>query len=207
MSRARISIAALMAIVALIGLGFAALRNANAWWASAAFTTAVVANASATVGAVLRRDRSRAVCVGFAVFGWTAMLIWLTTGPASPFQGLFRFGEFGFDRVEIGRVKRDLFVGYGPGGGPDAVRMVGDAGVPMPNLLPREGLWASVPGLCPPPSVGTEQVIAYVQISQSLEMLLFGLAGAFIGRLVAPKDNRCDTRETGYSHALSVAVG
>jgi len=205
--RPRISIAALMAVVALIGLGFASLRNANAWWASAAFTTAVVANASATVGAVLRRDRSRALCVGFAVFGWTAMLIWLTTGPASPFQGGFRFGAFGFGHFEHIPGKRDMFGGISFGGSPDAVRMVGDAGVPMPNLLPRQGLWALVPGLSPPPAAGTEQVVAYVQISQSLEMLLFGLAGAFISRLVAPKDNRCDTRETGYSHALSAAVG
>jgi hypothetical protein len=64
-----------MAIVLYLGFGFAALRNANEFWANAAYTLAVSLNALALVGALVRRGKSRAPWVGFAVFGWTCLLI------------------------------------------------------------------------------------------------------------------------------------
>jgi hypothetical protein len=57
MSRLRLTIANLMAIVLYAGLAFAALRNPNCFWASATFTLAVLAVSAAVVGAVARRGK------------------------------------------------------------------------------------------------------------------------------------------------------
>ena len=89
MTRFRLSIAQLMAIVLLVGLGFAALRNANDFWAIAIFNLAIFLNATALVAAILRRGRARAAWVGFAVFGWAYLLIDLLPDRSS---GSFGFG-------------------------------------------------------------------------------------------------------------------
>ena len=75
MTHFRFSIAQLMAIVLYLGLGFAALRNADRFWASATSTLSVVAISTALVGALVRRGRARPVWIGFAAFGWTYLLI------------------------------------------------------------------------------------------------------------------------------------
>jgi hypothetical protein len=74
MTRFRFSIAQLMAIVLYLGFGFAALRNADEIWASAAYTVAMLLLAAALVGAFVCRGRARALWTGFAVFGWTYRL-------------------------------------------------------------------------------------------------------------------------------------
>jgi hypothetical protein len=79
MNRLRFTIANLMVLVLYVGLGFAALRNANAFWASATFTLAILAVSAAVVGAVARKGRARMTWLGFAVFGWASLLIWLST--------------------------------------------------------------------------------------------------------------------------------
>ena len=75
MSRIRLTIAQLMAIVLLAGFGFAAMRNANDFWAIATFNLAIGLNATALVGAIVRRGRARAAWTGFAVFGWAYLLV------------------------------------------------------------------------------------------------------------------------------------
>ena len=71
----RFTLAKLMAIVLLIGFGFAALRNANEFWAIATFNLAVFLNATAPVAAIVRKGRARAAWSGFAVFGWAYLLV------------------------------------------------------------------------------------------------------------------------------------
>jgi hypothetical protein len=66
-SRLRLTIAHLMTIVLYVGVGFAALRNADEFWAVAAYTLAVV-------GAFARSGRARTPRSSFAVFGWTHLL-------------------------------------------------------------------------------------------------------------------------------------
>ena len=52
MSRPRLSVGGLMALVAYVGFGVAALHNADPFWASASFTIAIGAVSIAPVGAL-----------------------------------------------------------------------------------------------------------------------------------------------------------
>ena len=79
MNRLRLTIANLMIVVLYVGLGFAALRNANEFWASATFTLAILAVSTAVVVAGARKGRARMTWLGFAVFGGASLLIWLST--------------------------------------------------------------------------------------------------------------------------------
>ena len=89
MTRFRFSIAHLMASVLGLGLGFAALRNADRLWASATFTVSMSIISTALVGALVRQGRTRPAWIGFAVFGWTYLLIGILPSRAS---GGFGFG-------------------------------------------------------------------------------------------------------------------
>jgi hypothetical protein len=75
MSRLRYTLAQLMVIVLYVGLGFAAPRDADEFWASATYTLAVIMITTAVVGALVRRGRARAYWTGFAVFGWSYVLV------------------------------------------------------------------------------------------------------------------------------------
>ena len=75
MKRLRFTIAQTMAVVLLLGFGFAALRNADAIWASSAYTLAIVMLATALVGAFVRGGAIRTTSLGFAVFGWTYVIV------------------------------------------------------------------------------------------------------------------------------------
>jgi hypothetical protein len=75
MGRLRFTLAQLMGIVIYLGFGFAALRNADAMWASAAYTLAIILIAASLVGALALSGRARTPWLGFAVFGWTYLLI------------------------------------------------------------------------------------------------------------------------------------
>ncbi len=73
MLRFRVSIAALMATVLVAAVGFAALKNASAWWSSALFTFTVALFLIATVGAI--RGGNKTFWLGFALFGWSYMIV------------------------------------------------------------------------------------------------------------------------------------
>jgi len=75
MNRLRFTLAQLMAVVLYVGFSFAALRNANEIWASMAFTLAFLMVSVALVGALARRGRARMAWAGFAVFGWSRLVV------------------------------------------------------------------------------------------------------------------------------------
>ena len=75
MSRPRISIAGLMAIVLFAATGFASLRNASDVWAQTMFTVAFVALLLSTLGAIAFKGEGRVLLSGFAIFGWGRLLI------------------------------------------------------------------------------------------------------------------------------------
>ena len=77
MSRLRFSIAQIMAVVLYLGFGFAALRNASAFWASATFSVAIVLVAVALAGACLGKEPGRMSWAAFAAAGGTRLGIWL----------------------------------------------------------------------------------------------------------------------------------
>jgi hypothetical protein len=100
MSRLRFSIAQLMAIVLYLGFAFAALRNANAFWASATFSLAIVLVSVAIVGAYARREKGFMSWAGFATAGGARLAIWLLSpdnvgslnGPPRPL--LYQFQSY-----------------------------------------------------------------------------------------------------------------
>ncbi len=77
MSRLRFSIAQIMAVVLYLGFGFAALRNANAFWAGATFSVAIVLVAVVLVGACLGTKAGRMPRAAFAAAGGVRLGIWL----------------------------------------------------------------------------------------------------------------------------------
>jgi hypothetical protein len=66
----RFSIATLMTFVLVLALGLAALRSGSEAWSTAVFTLTLVLHFTAILGAIYRRGRDRAGCLGFALFGW-----------------------------------------------------------------------------------------------------------------------------------------
>jgi hypothetical protein len=150
MTRLRFTLAQLMAIVLYLAFGFAALRNADEFWASATYTLVIVMIAGALVGSFARSGRARMPWVGFAVFGWTFLLI-------SHLPGWTIGG-----------------IGFGP--------------IPKPILLIEWGIARLQPYVYPSP--GGRDLTSYEQVSYSLGVVLFGLVGAVVGRLLAAKDER-----------------
>ena len=59
-----------MTFILLVGLGFAALRNANQFWANATYTLAFISILVALLCAFARKGKARMTWAGFAVFGW-----------------------------------------------------------------------------------------------------------------------------------------
>jgi hypothetical protein len=150
MNRLRFTLAQLMAVVLLVGFGFAALRNADEFWASAIYTLAISMIAAALVGALARKSEAHMTWTGFAVFGWTYLLV--DQLPPRDIGGL----------------------GLGP--------------IPKPILLVEWGIARLQPYIYP---TGDARVLTiYEQISYSLGIILFGLVGAVLGRLVTTQDQR-----------------
>jgi hypothetical protein len=65
----RFSIATLLTVIALSGVGLAALRSPSPLWASAIYTVAAVAIVAAASSAILGRGARRAYWLGFSLFG------------------------------------------------------------------------------------------------------------------------------------------
>jgi hypothetical protein len=67
--RPRLTIALLLAVIALCGVGFAALRSPSQLWASALFAVSLGSLLLALFNAIYSRERQRAFWVGFLVLG------------------------------------------------------------------------------------------------------------------------------------------
>ena len=79
MAERRLSIGDVMGAVFVIGLGCAAVRGQNLLWSSTMLTLTLAGLGTATVLALVRRDRPAAV--GAAVFGWSSLILTLATYP------------------------------------------------------------------------------------------------------------------------------
>jgi hypothetical protein len=148
MSRLRLTIGQTMAVVAYVAFGFAALRNADAFWANATFSVAVIMTLGASLGAFPRNGKTRMTWAGFAVFGWAYLLLSVLPPRA---DGLF---------------------GFGP--------------VPWPDLPMAFAMSYLYPYIQPPSGFQPE----HDQVLYSLQLILFSLVGAVVGRLVAVKGDR-----------------
>jgi hypothetical protein len=76
----RVSILGLLAWIALVGVGLAALRSPSPLWANALFSLTLATLIVSALAVAYRRHRRRAFWVGFATFGWAYFLA--TLGPA-----------------------------------------------------------------------------------------------------------------------------
>jgi hypothetical protein len=157
MARLRFTLAQLMAIVFYLGFGFAALRNADEFWASAAYTLAAVSVSAALVGALMRRGVARAPWVGFTVFGYTYLLV-------------AHLPDWGVGGLGFGPIHKPLLLFEWA-----TARMQ-----PYVKPLPA-GMGGGPAG---------SYLTAYEQVSQSLGIILFGLVGTVVGRLLAMREER-----------------
>jgi hypothetical protein len=167
MGRYRFTLAALMAAVALIAVGVAALRSPTAIWASLVILLVLGAICGATVGAILRCGPDRGAWLGFAVFGWAYFLLTL-----SPWGGEYGLGPARF----LTRASTALLLRIDP----DLVEMH-VSGVEEFAVFTGTGKSASY----------------YHGIFHALMAVIFAAAGALVGRVVAvpgdPKPSRPTT--------------
>jgi hypothetical protein len=70
MRKLRFSIASLLLLILVLGVGFAALRESNDLWQSGLFTALLAILLLASLLAVHRRESERAYWLGFALCGW-----------------------------------------------------------------------------------------------------------------------------------------
>jgi hypothetical protein len=75
MSRIRFSIASLLVVVLVLGVGFAALRESNEIWDCGLFTVTLCVLLVSILLAVHRREATRAFWIGFALFGTTYLVL------------------------------------------------------------------------------------------------------------------------------------
>ena len=78
--RWRPTVAGLMGLVLLFGFGFAALRRPTALWASGLFAAALFSMAIAFLRGIATEGRDRAGWLGFAIFGWSYLLLGFAPG-------------------------------------------------------------------------------------------------------------------------------
>jgi hypothetical protein len=88
MRRARASIAMLLAYVALVAVGLAALRVSSRLWANVGFSLAVTSLVAAIAGVIYRRGAGRAFWVGFALFGWSYLIMAFGPSPYNAWRDL-----------------------------------------------------------------------------------------------------------------------
>jgi hypothetical protein len=88
MIRARASIATLLVVVGLLAIGFAALRVSSRLWACACVSTDLLALVIAIGASIYRRGSRRAFWVGFALFGWTYLILALGPAPLNGWRDL-----------------------------------------------------------------------------------------------------------------------
>ncbi len=189
MRRPILSIAGMMAVVSLVAVGLAALRSPTILWASLTFTLLVALLATATLGAIAGRGRSRATWAGVAAFGWAYFAT--TFGPVPNGNG-----------VTCPPFPTQVLIEYLRSRGEAADKAFG-AGVPLWGLIrrdtsppaeailnaPTKAEWfyrgpilGKGPPLLPP-------LLPYVdwlnlrRVGHSLGAIVFGLLGGVLGRL------------------------
>jgi hypothetical protein len=148
MSGLRFTIAQLMALVLVAGVGFAALRAANEFWASTTFTIALLSISAASVSAFVSKGKARAAWAGYAIAGWACLVTWMVSSATAGFA-------------------------FGP-----------------PELLLYWALIRFQPAIQPMVAGGGDPMLAYHQTSHSIEVIVLGIAGAGLGRFLAPKVDR-----------------
>jgi hypothetical protein len=174
----RFSLGALMGLVSLVAISFAALRSTSLLWASATFTATVVILSVASLGAFAARGTSRLPWLGFAAFGWVYLLttFWLWPGnngvTAPPFLP-------------------KLLMDYAVPQQGNASFVTMDRG-PQGEMSRNE--YSQVPGVRPAPRI--VHLHHYRRIGHTLTAILVGILGALLGRFFATRREAVATGES-----------
>ena len=167
MSRFRISLATLLVIVAVLALGLAGMVSASRLATAAMATVTLALLLAAILAAWLLAGSARAFWVGFALFGWTYLVLvnWDWVG-----------GQFGHDLTAGLGDLAELLV-------PEATGP--DPGLIAPSIVPAPGRRVN-------PQIELEQlrqakVGNLVEFGRMLLSLLFALVGGFLARTMAAR--------------------
>ncbi len=179
MRRFRFSVAGLMAVILVLTIGMAALRDPTPLWASTIFTAAVVLFAASLLGAMAHRGVPRFSWAGMAVFGWVYLITSFGPWPGNsvgpppllPSALLDQFQEYIVSDGKAQYSTIGMYIDYYKS--TSGVRGTGTQ------------LAAQPPGV-----YKTVDVIVYMQTGHSLGAMLFGILGAFAGRFFAARSER-----------------
>ena len=165
----RISLAASMAIIALIALGLAGMMSASRVWTAVAGTLTLALLLTALLAAGILTGIDRAFWTGFALFGWVYLLL----------------VNWDWIRAQFGH---DLTAGLSE----VAEVMIPEVRVPVPP--PQSPIVVSAPQTGRIVTTPTEEILQrqikvgnFVQIGRMFLSLLFAMAGGFIARLLAER--------------------
>ena len=182
MRRIRFTIANLVAIIFILGVGFAALREPTDLWESSIFSLTLGVMLISILLAIHRSDKRRAFWLGFALFGWIYMGLSLI--PSIESRLITSKGLAYLDSKVRGRlVLGDLFLPTNSGVGGNQFQMV--AFTPNGDQLAISkrggvGLWDVTTGKLLGGWSGTTE--NFVRIGHSLFALLAGWFGGQLSR-------------------------
>jgi hypothetical protein len=103
MKRGHLSIASLLGVVAILGVGLAALRSPTQLWAGLALCLTLGSLTMAPLAAVYRRGTDRAFWVGFATCGWAYLVVHLAPwfdSHVGPHLATTAALDFAYDRLQ-----------------------------------------------------------------------------------------------------------
>jgi hypothetical protein len=176
MNRLRFSIASLITLVGIAATGFAAIRVASPGWAGGVFSLTILAMLTSILGIVHRRGPKRVFWIGFAIFGWTHLVLvfapWFynRVGPqllgAQLFTELYPVVHPASANAGMGGFGGMGGMGGGMGGGFRQLAVGGMGGMGMGGgAAPAPGTFVSASN--------------FLQIGQSLETLLWAFLGGW----------------------------
>ena len=191
MTRLRFSISSLILLVGLSATGFAAIHLASPGWAGGLFSLSIVAMLTALLGVSYRRGPKRVYWVGFALFGWTHLVLagapWFSTWVGPQLFGAKLFSEL--YPVVHSKSASAMGAGMGMGG-------MGGMGGGMGGGFRQMGLVGQMGGFGPvaPAVRGFVSRPDFLRIGQSLEALLWGVLGGWIARYLASEREPSEPR-------------
>src|SRR5690242_7812633 len=80
-----VTIAGLLGLVLVVGMGLAALKSSTVLWTTASTTLVLALLLTAVAGGIFLRGTDRAYWIGFALFGWAYLLLANGTGLGGQF--------------------------------------------------------------------------------------------------------------------------
>jgi hypothetical protein len=210
----RVSLAALMAVVAILALGLAAMREASAGWLHATYTVTVALLSVGLLGSLLK-SRPRGAWVGFTLFGCGAFC--LAQVPAAQYLGT-DFINTGLMSAIIDRLHQPPAVPSGIAIPARQKQMLSPA--EQAESLARSPAWVAEQmqieilnaGGTVPTAITDfidqtydyrARILQASQIAELLRCLILALLGAILGLFLAPRDQTAGRPGTEEPEAQS----